>query len=419
MKASFQVFSSHRFRALLRKEFAQIRRDRRLAMSLILPPTLQLLLFSFVLNATVSNLKLGVIDDSRTPESRDLTSTLTESKSFRLAGYYYSVDQLGDAISRGDIDAGVVIPYDYARDLQRGQAGHGAVPAERHERQHGRDRAGLCRRSDPDLEPGLSGNGLHAQFTQVDASPVSRRGQAVLTGRFFTILGLSTLVRRHRSFRAAADPERFHRRLRCHGEGARSGHHRTIADVAGGDVRNHRRQNRAAVFAAVADGGVCAGLIKVVFDVPFHGNFLVVFCAASLCVLSGIGIWDSDRHVHAFGAAGAAHQLFRQSAAHYGFGRDHSGGGDSELAAAAGVDQSDSPFQRDCALQHDQGQRICWVVGGFSDPGRVYADPGGAQCLAVPQNAELRCDETEGGKGFAGMVKLARISHGLLGGCQV
>ena len=92
MKASFQIFSSHRLRALLRKEFAQIRRDRRLAMSLILPPTLQLLLFSLVLNATVSNLKLGIIDDSRTPESRGLTSTLTESKSFRLAGYYYSVE---------------------------------------------------------------------------------------------------------------------------------------------------------------------------------------------------------------------------------------------------------------------------------------------------------------------------------------
>ena len=94
------------FGALLLKEFVQIRRDRRLAMSLILPPTLQLLLFSLVLNATVSNLRLGIIDDSRTPESRELTSTLTESKSFKLAGYYYSVDKMGDAISRGDLDAG-------------------------------------------------------------------------------------------------------------------------------------------------------------------------------------------------------------------------------------------------------------------------------------------------------------------------
>ena len=31
------------------------------------------------------------------------------------------MDQLGDAISRGDLDAGVVIPRDFARDLERGR----------------------------------------------------------------------------------------------------------------------------------------------------------------------------------------------------------------------------------------------------------------------------------------------------------
>jgi ABC-2 type transport system permease protein len=31
-------------------------------------------------------------------------------------------------------------------------------------------------------------------------------------------------------------------------------------------------------------------LIKIVFDVPFHGNILVVLGGAALCVLSGIGI---------------------------------------------------------------------------------------------------------------------------------
>ncbi len=61
---------AQRLRALVRKEFNQIRRDRRLAISLVVPPTLQLLLFGFALDATVSNLRLGVLDDSKTPESR-------------------------------------------------------------------------------------------------------------------------------------------------------------------------------------------------------------------------------------------------------------------------------------------------------------------------------------------------------------
>src|SRR5260370_5204358 len=115
-----QIFN-HRVRALVRKEFGQIRRDGRLAVSLILPRTIELVLFGFALSATVTNIKLGAVDDSRTPESRELVATLSESKSFKLVSYYSSVNQLGDAISRGNVDAGVVIPYDYAKDLQRGR----------------------------------------------------------------------------------------------------------------------------------------------------------------------------------------------------------------------------------------------------------------------------------------------------------
>ncbi len=110
-----------RIRALIGKEFAQIRRDRRLVVSLILPPVLQLTLFGFALSATVSNLRLGVVDESRTPESRELVATLTESRSFRLGGYYPTAERLGNAISQAKLDAGVVIPYQYARDLQRGR----------------------------------------------------------------------------------------------------------------------------------------------------------------------------------------------------------------------------------------------------------------------------------------------------------
>jgi len=121
MRRWFHQFTNYRIRSLMRKEFNQIRRDRRLALSLVLPPTLQLLLFGFALSANVTNLRLGIVDDSKTPESRELIATLSESKSFRLAGYYFSSNELGDAISHGNLDAGAVIPYTYARDLQRGR----------------------------------------------------------------------------------------------------------------------------------------------------------------------------------------------------------------------------------------------------------------------------------------------------------
>jgi ABC-2 type transport system permease protein len=120
LRSVWRRLVGHRVRALVAKEFAQIRRDRRLVSSLIIPPVLQLTLFGFALSPSVSNLRLGVVDESKTPESRELVSTLTESRSFRLGGYYASAQRLGDAISRAQLDAGVVIPYHYARDLQRG-----------------------------------------------------------------------------------------------------------------------------------------------------------------------------------------------------------------------------------------------------------------------------------------------------------
>ncbi len=103
--------------ALLLKEFRQMRHDRRIVFIAIIAPFIQLVVFGYVLSADVKNLPLGVVDESRTSQSRDLIEVMTQSESFRLAGMYGSTRELGDAISRGKIDAGLVIPYDYARNI--------------------------------------------------------------------------------------------------------------------------------------------------------------------------------------------------------------------------------------------------------------------------------------------------------------
>src|SRR5689334_4220510 len=70
---------SLRWFALLRKEFRQISRNKRLVVMLIIPPTLNVVLFGYALNPTVDNLRLGVVDESRTYESRELISAMVES----------------------------------------------------------------------------------------------------------------------------------------------------------------------------------------------------------------------------------------------------------------------------------------------------------------------------------------------------
>src|SRR5215475_15250341 len=120
----FRRILSLRLWSLFIKEFHQIRRNRRLVIMLIIPPTLNIILFGFALNPNFENLRLGVVDYSATPESRDLLSAFTQSLVFRLDGYYPSPDELGRAISRGGLDAGLVIPRDFAKDRLRHETAH-------------------------------------------------------------------------------------------------------------------------------------------------------------------------------------------------------------------------------------------------------------------------------------------------------
>src|SRR5262249_7456699 len=105
--------------SLFIKEFHQIRRNRRLVILLIIPPTLNIILFGLALNPDFENLRLGVVDYSATPESRELISAFTEGLVFRSEAYYSSPDELGRAMGKGRLDAGLVIPRDFARHRAR------------------------------------------------------------------------------------------------------------------------------------------------------------------------------------------------------------------------------------------------------------------------------------------------------------
>ena len=106
---------SHRLIALFFKELRQIRGDRRLLISLIVPPVLQIVLFGFALNSTVSHLRLGVVDESRTAESRQLIDAITQNQTFELKGYYLRPAEMDHEIDRRALDLGLIIPSNYAK----------------------------------------------------------------------------------------------------------------------------------------------------------------------------------------------------------------------------------------------------------------------------------------------------------------
>ncbi|HEX3682009.1 MAG TPA: ABC transporter permease [Bryobacteraceae bacterium] len=282
---------NNRVRALMRKEFAQIRRDRRLAISLVLPPTLQLLLLGSALSASVANLKLGAVDDSRTPESRELIAVLSQSESFRLVSYYSSVDQLGDAISRGKADAGVVIPYDFSRNLQRGQPTTVQFLLNAMNANTAAIAQGYAEGVIQSYNAGLQGAGLHAAFQQVAMRDVTRRGRVqmypaylynpglkdswfIVTGVFGLLLILnSSLVAA-----AAMVREREAGTIEQLLMSPASTSEIIIAKIA-------------PLFVLLFLMALLAVMVmKLAFGVPFHGNLPLVLAGAALCILSGISL---------------------------------------------------------------------------------------------------------------------------------
>ena len=76
MTAAARRLLGGRFWALARKELHQIRRDRRIIAALVLPPIMQLMLFGSVMDPSVGNIRLGLVDHSQSAASRDLTAAL-------------------------------------------------------------------------------------------------------------------------------------------------------------------------------------------------------------------------------------------------------------------------------------------------------------------------------------------------------
>jgi ABC-2 type transport system permease protein len=281
-----------RLAALVRKEFNQIRRDRRLAMALIVPPTLQLLLFGFALDATVSNLRLGVVDDSRTPESRELAATMSESKSFRLAATYFSVSDLGAAISRGDLDAGLVIPYDYARSLQNGQQANiqvllNAVNANTAAIGQGYAE-GVIQSYNQKL---IAEGGIHATFQQVSANDVSRRGRITLTPAFLFNPGLESswfIVTGTFGILLILNGSLVASTAMIKEREAGTVEHLLMTPAGTTEIILAKITPLFLLLMVMVFFAI--GLMKVAFDVPFRGSLPLVVSASALCVLCGIGI---------------------------------------------------------------------------------------------------------------------------------
>lgn len=289
LRRVFKKISGSRLSALFRKELNQIRRDRRLAMSLIVPPVLQLTLFGFALSAKVEKIQLGIVDESQTKESRELVAVLTESRSFEAAGYFFSVDQLGDAIGRGSLVAGIVIPFDFARDIQRGQPTTVQFLLNATNANSAAISQGYAEAVIQNYNAQLQTNGIQPAFRRM--SDTQRQGRVSIHPAFLYnpglkdswfittgVLGLLLILNSSIVASGAMVKER------------EAGTIEQLLMSPAGTTEIIVAKIAPLFLLLTMMMFIAIIMIKTVFGVPFHGGLLPVIGGGALCVLAGIGI---------------------------------------------------------------------------------------------------------------------------------
>ncbi|HHV65007.1 MAG TPA: ABC transporter permease [Peptococcaceae bacterium] len=109
-----------RIKAILYKEFLQMRRDRMTIGLIFMLPLVQLLLFGFAIQTEVRHIPTVVFDQSTSEESRAMLEAFVASGYFDIHYTVNSFDEVNAMIDSGKAKVGVIFPPDFSREVKRG-----------------------------------------------------------------------------------------------------------------------------------------------------------------------------------------------------------------------------------------------------------------------------------------------------------
>jgi len=106
---------------IIRKEFLQVRRDRKMLPILFIAPVIQLSLLGYAATTDLRNVPVVVANLDRSAESRELLNAFSSSGDLVLRHYVDSPAHIDRYLDRNDADIAIVIPVDYAENLRSGR----------------------------------------------------------------------------------------------------------------------------------------------------------------------------------------------------------------------------------------------------------------------------------------------------------
>src|SRR5712672_252234 len=107
---------------IIRKEALQSLREKKMRLTLFLPPLIQLLIYGYAVNLDVEHTRIAWMDLDHTPESRDLGAAFAASRYFDVAAMPGDEGQVQWLMDRGRVQAVVRVLPGFARDIQRGES---------------------------------------------------------------------------------------------------------------------------------------------------------------------------------------------------------------------------------------------------------------------------------------------------------
>jgi ABC-2 type transport system permease protein len=110
-----------RIREMVRKEFIQLFRDRKNRVVLVMAPLIQLLVFGYVVNYDIRDIRVALIDQAETRESRLMMDAFTAGRIFRITHRPADSRGMEELFLAGTADIGIKIPPDFSSRIRRGE----------------------------------------------------------------------------------------------------------------------------------------------------------------------------------------------------------------------------------------------------------------------------------------------------------
>jgi ABC-2 type transport system permease protein len=108
-----------RFSAIFRKEFRHIFRDPRSLMIAILMPILMIFIYGHAIKFDIKNITLGINDQDRSKNSRELIAKFEKSGYFIISAYPENQNEIEKLFQQRKIKAAITIPYDYSKSINK------------------------------------------------------------------------------------------------------------------------------------------------------------------------------------------------------------------------------------------------------------------------------------------------------------